>query len=222
MESRESHIEDLHRKSWQSVSHQQGLIVPARQNGSPDFDVNAHPSVEEIAAYLSGRMSPESVQRVDAHLSLCSACRGEVVSARAVLSERDRRPRRWMIPALVAAGVLAAIVVRPSAESDRQRGTDKSAASGRASFAAIAPLRETSAAGVQFIWNDLGDGPLYHITLSDSSGGEVWEAETADTTITLPDSLVLRVGERYLWYVDASTQGGLTATTGVHSFRTDK
>lgn len=196
--------------------------MSARENGSPESDVNVHPSVEEVAAYLSGTMSLDAVMKVDSHLSLCRDCRQEVVSARAMRSEEARRPRRWIIPALAAAAVLIAITVRPTKNDDQQRANAKSAADGRASIAVIAPIQEAATARVRFIWNDLGDGPLYHITVSDSSGSEVWAAETADTTIALPDSLTLRVGERYLWYVDASTQEGLTATSGVHSFRTSR
>ena len=196
--------------------------MDTRENGYPEFDVNAHPTVEEIAAYLSGTMSPEAIEKVDAHLGSCRDCRHEVVSARAIRSDEVRRPRRWLIPALAAAVVLVAITLRSVTDNDPERVSTSTTGDGRASIAVISPISEAGIAGVQFIWNDVGDGPLYQITLSDSSGGEVWQAETADTTIALPDSVTLRVGERYLWYVDASTQGGLTATSGVQSFRTAK
>src|SRR5688572_19016741 len=78
-----------------------------------------HPSAEEIADYLNGKLRTADCESFEAHLAGCRACRQEVTSTRGLLaSYRPHHTMRWAVPA-AAAAVLEWLVVAPPA---RQQG----------------------------------------------------------------------------------------------------
>jgi hypothetical protein len=73
---------------------------------------------------------------------------------------------------------------------------------------------------VVFVWQRVGNEPLYRLTLTDATGRAVWTRDTSDTTVTLPASSPLAKGQSYFWFVDALGSDGTALTTGVHRFTT--
>jgi len=185
-----------------------------------ETEVSDHPSVEAIAAYLSGKMSAEAVVALEAHLSNCRECRTEVTSARRLIKERSSPHRHWLIPGIAAAVLLIGVLMKPTGSSHVERASRKQSADGRETIALVSPAGEVGARGLVFSWRSAGAEARYALSLSDSAGNAVWESQTSDTSLALPQSIRLLPGSMYLWYVDASAPNGMTATSGVRSFRT--
>ena len=69
-----------------------------------------------------------------------------------------------------------------------------------------------------FIWQTVGEGANYRMSLTRLDGERVWTLETTDTVGVVPDLVLLEVGETYLWLVDALLSDGSQAKTEVRSF----
>ena len=179
----------------------------------------SHLSVEDIAAYLNGRLYGAAREAFESHLAECRQCRDEVTAARRMMSERNARQRHWILPALSAAALLIAISLKSPVSNVREQST-RSGKDAGSSIATFAPSREGSAASLHFIWRDIGRDVLYQLTLSDTTGAAVWETQTRDTSVSLPSDIKLAVGASYLWSVDASMPDGTHATSGIKSFTT--
>jgi len=184
-----------------------------------ETEVGDHPSVETIAAYLSGKMPPEAVIALETHLSSCRDCRTEVTSARKLIKERSSPHRHWLIPGIAAAVLLIGVLMKPTGSARLERASPKQNADGREAIALISPLGSVGIRGLVFSWRSAGTEARYALSLSDSAGNAVWESQTSDTSLALPQSIRLLPGSMYLWYVDASAPNGMTATSGVRSFR---
>ena len=195
--------------------------MTASDSDSRETKVSDHPSVEEIAAYLSGKMPNEAVVALESHLSNCRGCRNEVTSARKLIRERVSGARFWVLPAAAAAVLLIALAVKPGDRLVTERASN-ARGEGRETITVISPGAETNLFPLRFVWRSAGSEVLYALSLSDFSGNSVWETQTMDTSIVLPQTVTLSPGTVYLWYVDASTANGMTATSGVHSFRAQR
>jgi hypothetical protein len=68
---------------------------------------------------------------------------------------------------------------------------------------------------VHFVWGAVPGALSYEFTLSRADGTPVWARGGADTALTLPDSVALQPGGRYLWTADALLSDGSARTTGV-------
>jgi hypothetical protein len=186
-----------------------------------------HLASEELAAYLDKTLSEAERARVEAHLADCDACREELVSA-AKLLQHAPRSTRWFIglSAIAAAAVLAVFVGRASIDSEpfageQLRGGDTPFASeGSPSVRAVAPIgRKSIGAGIGFIWRPIVPEAVYRFTLTDDRGGIIWVETTSDTTLPLPNHIVLGQGRTFHWYVDVLRPDGSSATTGIKSFQ---
>ena len=63
------------------------------------------------------------------------------------------------------------------------------------------------------------DGAVtYRLTVTRGDGAAVWSYSGVDTVAALPDSIVLRPGQRYLWVADALLSDGTTRSTGLREF----
>jgi hypothetical protein len=184
-----------------------------------------HPSSEEIADYLNGRVSPTVRSTLESHFADCRSCRQQVVSTRRVLTSfSTRRSIAWAIPA-TAVAAMAWILVGPRSESgDAQQELRRGrGATGDpempAGVAIIAPATDAAVdrARVAFIWHAQAARPLFRLTLSEGDR-EVWSATTRDTTLRPPSSVVLEPGRTYLWYVDALDAEGRSVTSGTQRF----
>lgn len=150
------------------------------------------------------------------HLASCAHCRRVVASLAAALDDPSvlaaaergsRTARRWsrfVIP--VAAAAALAITVL-----GRYAGGDGPSVMHRAP--AVTPLirpEAISPVGVgdhveQVRWRTVPGAELYRVTLFQADGSALYEIETRDTTVALPDSLRLMRGSSYFWRVEART-----------------
>ena len=188
-----------------------------------DDSANIHPSPEAITDFINGRLSPSARATLDYHFAECRSCRQQVVSARRLLDTyQARRPLRWAIPALAA---LVLLTLGPrfltrAPTSEALRGNNTSPADGPRHLAVVAPANGDTivSAPLTFVWHSQTGRPLFRLTLNDGAR-ELWSMSTSDTIATLPDSVSLRPGQSYSWYVDALGSDGRTLVSGTQQFR---
>jgi hypothetical protein len=68
----------------------------------------------------------------------------------------------------------------------------------------ISPIG-TVAAATTLQWASVAGADRYRVILFGADGGVAYENRVTDTTLTLPDSIRLATGQRYLWKVEART-----------------
>ncbi len=185
-------------------------------------DLPAHPSAEDLAAYLSGGLSETDRHGLEAHLSACLGCRREVTTASRLLRTRPGgRPWRVVLP-IAAAAVLALVLLVPrSRTSPETVRAPNDGREGAPSIVATSPADgDTVAAAIVFAWHPQLGELLYRLTLTDRTGRGIWTTDTSDTTLVLPPGVRLDRGGRFFWYVDALDGEGRSLTTGTQSFWT--
>lgn len=191
--------------------------------------LSEHPTAEDVAAYLSGTLTPADQAAVEEHLAECRECRGQVVSARRVLRRHAAPNRRvWLLPGAAAAAVLLlAIFFRapsgfePGPEPVRSgQGAAGGDAGSRIPVLAPADGDTLAVGSITFVWRGQSGKPLFQFTLTDGSGRAVWTGATTDTTLTLPGAVSLDRGRTYFWTVDALSADGRSLTTRNHRFST--
>ncbi len=184
---------------------------------------NGHLMTDELAAYLEGTLPSDRAGAVEAHLARCDHCRADFVAARRVLTPRPSVwPTRLLGSALVAA-LLLAVPALWSRISQRSAPDLERAAPPRASVSLmiVAPAEgaRIPAGGVRLTWRSAGVETQYRITVTDSAGGRIWSAESADTTAALDPALTARPGP-YYWMVDALLPDGRIRSSGTYRFST--
>lgn len=127
-----------------------------------------------------------------------------------------RPPRRSWFRYAAAASLL--IVAGSSALLLRQRASaPESVLRGPESpVTLVAPVgRVTSALATRFTWRPVQKVDRYVLVVVDTSGAELFAAETRDTSLALPDTVRLAPGRAYLWWVQARLvdQSTVTAVT---------
>jgi hypothetical protein len=165
------------------------------------------PSPEAIQA-LARREGDEAgrLATLD-HVMSCGDCRAELDLFRTVEEAGVRAgagsapgPRRWVIPAALAATLLVAVglgrvALRPSDD------TLRSGPAGRVEL--VAPGAEvTAGAPVSFAWRSVAGASRYRLEVLNEAGDLAVEAETRDTTLTSESSARLAPGN-YRWWVIA-------------------
>jgi anti-sigma factor ChrR (cupin superfamily) len=189
-----------------------------------------HPSAEDMAAYLDGRIGEADRERIEAHAAECAECRREIAEVTAMLTE-TRSARGWRVwaPAAAAAAVVALLVLRPfsvpteSVGAARYRGPASTSARARpADIRTVSPADNAAVGldGADFVWRSRGPEASYQLTLTDAEGSVIWNVGTTDTVARLPDTIHLAPASTYYWYVDVLLEDGRHATSGVHSFTT--
>lgn len=183
-----------------------------------------HPSSEELAAYLSGGLSPEGRDAFEKHIAECRPCRMETVSARRLLATGRAKTWQWAIPSALAAVAAIAFFATSTSQRAGEEPTREAAARTSAGSAVnlhiVTPADAGSITGTPiFIWRAQGAEALYRFSVTDSGGASIWVAETRDTTIALPADVSLEANREYLWNVDAVDPEGATVTSGTHRFR---
>jgi hypothetical protein len=184
----------------------------------------SHASSEEIAAFIDGSLTETDRTELEAHLEVCAGCRREANEVAQFLRERSSR-RRWLVAAPIAAAIVGLLLLYPGSRSplpDRsvqvERGAEATAQrEALLPVEVIAPPEDVpiEPAALAFVWRGLETGTTFRLTLTDDSGRPVWSTEVSDTTVTLPVTVALEDGERYLWYVDALLPDGREASSGV-------
>lgn len=169
---------------------------------------------------LAERSLPEAARlRLLEHVMSCSRCHAEFVLADSI-AESDRRRRKWLPYVAVAAVLMVAagatMLLRtshPSPGSEPTRGDES----------ALIQFEPGEAIGVRserrFTWGTAGPGAEYRLELWDSGGVALYHASTTDTSAVLPDSVPLRPGARYSWWVRASLPDGRQAASPIRRLR---
>jgi hypothetical protein len=166
--------------------------------------LSLHPDAEEVAAYLDGSLSPEDRVRVQGHLADCGECRREVVAVRRLLRARQR-PRRWYLSlGVAAAGLLLVFAPWNLIHRGREPVLREPAGSTPEAPTLIAPVGAVKAP-VSLIWSSVPHADRYRVRVFDRDGTLLWETQTADTTIAVPDSVRLLPPRTYYWAIAART-----------------
>lgn len=191
-----------------------------------------HQSAEDVAAYLDGTLGDADRERIEAHAAECEECLRELAEVSATV-RRMRPTPAWRVwaPAVAAAAAIALLIARPfgmdtvSERTSRLRGSESTAESrGGLTIDVLAPPDNETVAptAVVFVWHARGVGASYHLTVTDDEGGVVWTLATPDTVARPPDTVVFARDSRHYWYVDGLLEDGRHATSGVHSFTTER
>lgn len=184
------------------------------------LDEAAHLSPDVIAAYAEGRAPGPVREAVERHIGGCDECRRDVATV--VRLRRTSTPRwAWPAASLLAAGILFVMVSRGA---NPGRGPSepvvRSELSGRIAITVVGPDSVVDPGAATFAWRALGGQARYAFTLATVDGRPIFSTETADTVLALPARVTLERGRSYLWYVDAQTPGGRTASSGLQTLRT--
>jgi len=193
-----------------------------------------HLSDHVLAAYLDRALPAAERNAADAHLAACRSCRDELVAMTPLVGGHPAVSLRWLKLAAPAAALAAAAIaftmLGPSrttpgpatSPGDRMRESTLVGSVGGRALTVVAPGEADTVQrdAVRFAWRSAGSNATYLLKLADESSSVRWTVDTADTTVTLPDSVQLDRGRSYHWWVDALTADGRSLSTGVRRFRT--
>jgi hypothetical protein len=185
-----------------------------------------HLESDIVAGFAEQRLSSTDRVRAETHLAECAACRADLLEVTDMLASARRRRRALIAgPLLASAAAVFAIMISRPAPSPvdptqvlrRAEGTNLERLN---TLTALSPVSggPVDRAGLRFTWQADGPDAIYEVTVTDSSGLARWRARTADTTTALPDSVRLRPGTSYHWWVDVLLSDGRIASTGVREF----
>ena len=194
------------------------------------FNLGSHLNETDIAAYLDGVTKDAERRSVETHLASCDECRMEVAASQEAISTApsaatsSKIPMRWV--GLFAAAALTVVAVstlsRTTSDKTTERGTAAEFPAVQRAVAIVTPS-DNSRMGSdrRLVWRSEGSGATYRITIGDESGQPLHSAALPDTSFAIPATLTLVPGRKYFWYVDAITNEGTTATSGLNSFTID-
>jgi hypothetical protein len=169
------------------------------------------PAPEAIQA-LARREGDESARLATLdHVMACPDCRSELDLLRsiegagaALVKSEKPAPRRWMMPAALAASLLFAVLVARLALPPRSEDVLRSGPEA-AGVVLLAPANEIAAGeSVTFAWRPVAGANRYRIEVLTGTGDVAVEAQTQDTSVTLNSVGQLSAGE-YQWWVVAMT-----------------
>ncbi len=104
---------------------------------------------------------------------------------------------------------------QPVPEAERLRSTERPAA-----LTIIEPLPQATIETTVpvFRWQAWPQASGYWLKVHHEDGTERWRVHTSATSLAVPDSLALEMGERYLWHIEATLPNGSTVSSALHSF----
>lgn len=156
-----------------------------------------HLDASLLALYIDRRAAADEAALVERHLAGCSACRADWLAAQGLVARRPGTVRT-LLP-LAAAATLALLVwwQAPRPPEHREPVVLTSQAPG-----GIAP-RGPGAAPSLVVWSLVPGADRYRVAVFDSAGRVLWEASTADTVASLPDTVRLEPEVPHFWRVHA-------------------
>jgi hypothetical protein len=181
---------------------------------------------DTVAALAEGTLDGPARARALAHLAECPRCRAAVASvsralgdpmvAREIATLGGARRRLFQIAVPVAAAAVILLFVMPAPQSDvaEHRAPTITAVS---SPVLVSPVGIVAGADV-LRWSSVSGADRYRTTLFDDAGAVVYETQTADTVVALPDSVHLTSSRSYLWKVEARTGWGRWSASDLIEF----
>jgi hypothetical protein len=181
---------------------------------------------DTIGALAEGTLDDIGRAAAFRHLAECPRCRSVVASVARVLGDpaigrevtalraARRRLLRLAIPAAAAALVL--LIAMPSRRADvaPHRAPTITALS---SPVPVSPAGIVAGADL-LRWSSVSGADRYRTTLFDDAGTVVYETQTADTVVALPNSIQLTPRRSYLWKVEARTGWGRWSASDLVEF----
>ena len=173
----------------------------------------ACPFPEAVLALVRREGSEDARLATLNHVMSCADCRAEFDLLRSIElagaeAGAEARPGRrgWLVPAVLAASVLLAVVIgRLALPTAPESEVVRSGSDGGVTL--IAPPPESSAGSpMLFAWHPVPGAARYRLEVLTSDGEVALEAETPDTAITLQGAAGLAPGD-YKWWVGASSAG---------------
>jgi hypothetical protein len=83
---------------------------------------------------------------------------------------------------------------------------------------AYGPTGDAKRESLRFVWGSAPNVVSYRLSLTSADGAQIWSQSGVDTVASLPPTVSLRIGQRYLWVADAVTNDGSTRSTGLREF----
>jgi hypothetical protein len=181
---------------------------------------------DTVAALAEGMLHGAARARALGHLAECPRCRTAVASVSralgdpmvareiATLGAARRQLFRIAVPAAAAAIILLLAMPSPKGDVAPHRAPTISAVS---SPVPMSPIGIVAAADI-LRWSSVSGADRYRTTLFDDTGAVVYETQTADTVVALPDSVHLTPSRSYLWKVEARTGWGRWSASELSEF----
>ena len=189
----------------------------------PRRAVDAHVSIDDIAAMIDGRLPESRRAAVEAHLSECSECRAEFVDASTIVAAvpaRSTNRARWVQLAAAAVIVIAAIPLIRSGRASSPRDGERSVVQVSSAISTLLPASDsrTPIDSLRFTWRSVPGVATYNVSVTDSVGTPIYAIKTADTAVGPIADLRLAPGARYFWHVDALNSDGSSIKSPQVSF----
>jgi hypothetical protein len=83
---------------------------------------------------------------------------------------------------------------------------------------AYGPTGDAKRESLRFVWGSAAGAASYRVSVTAANGAQVWSQSGVDTVASLPRSVTLLIGERYLWVADALMRDGSNRSTGLREF----
>ena len=167
---------------------------------------------ETIAALAEGTRDAPLRAAALPHLAECARCRAAVASVTRALADPavasamatlgGGRRRALTIAIQIAAAAVLLVVALPRVGSDRSPAHRAPTISAVSSPALLSPVGVVAAAPI-LRWSSVAGTDRYRTTLFDAVGAVVYETQTSDTVIAIPDSVRLAADRSYFWKVEA-------------------
>jgi anti-sigma factor RsiW len=178
-----------------------------------------HLSDSEMALYLDRGLSLEERDRIEGHLAACAECRGHALATQQVI-RRSRRPRLVVASSvLAAAAVVLILIARVEPGNDRAAPQLRGIARANTALIVYGPTGDAKREGLRFVWGPAAGAVSYRFSVTTTDGEQVWSRSSVDTVASLPRSVSLRSGEKYLWVADTILSDGSSRSTGLREFR---
>jgi hypothetical protein len=183
-----------------------------------DQPAGGHPSPEELAAVVEGRVGDAVRLRVLDHVMTCGSCRRDYDLLRATQTAAGgRAQRRWrpsMATLAVAAALVVALIMRRAAPTAEPTDVVRGPVAADTGVVQLVRPRGRVAAG-PLVWHAVHGAVQYRVEVDDDSGAVVLHTTVRDTTILAP---ALEAGRAYQWWVVAVGADGAGLSSSVAPF----
>jgi hypothetical protein len=168
--------------------------------------LDGHLDPVEIAAFIDRVIDGDARRRVEAHLASCADCRAELMDAtRVVATLPSRRARAMWIPGAAAAAAAAIVILAVWPRDVRDSEVHREApVTTTVAPRGLSPVGAVDSAPT-LRWSSVPHTDRYQVRVFGTDGAVLWERETTDTSVAMPDSIGVRSSHTYHWKVEAYT-----------------